>query len=109
MYWIAWLCLCLATFASGQESVTIGQDEAGESDNGDTSPGGESESALPKSRCLWTESLGPVPGHGVQHTERLDTLSPAAELAKEIIDMEDRGIESHNLRGYIKTNNPFSC
>merc|ERR1711911_28162 len=23
--------------------------------------------------------------------------------------MEDRGIENHNLRGYIKTNNPFSC
>ena len=107
MYW-TWLCLCLATFATGQEPVTIGQDGAGEL-KGDTSPGGESESALPKSRCLWTESLGPVPGHGVQHTERLDTLGPAAELAREIIDMETRGIENHQIKGYIKTDDPFSC
>ena len=110
MYWDAWLSLCLVTsFAWGQEPVTNGQDGAGETGSGEVSPGGETEGALPRSRCLWSESLGPIPGHGVQHTERLDTLSPASELAKEIIDMESRGIEKHEIEGYIKTKDPFAC
>ncbi len=83
-------------------------DVTSESQDGQDSDTGERE-LLPKSRCLWLQQPGPVPGLLTHREEKVNLMGPVTELLSEVFLLMEDNIEEHEVEGYIWAGDPGNC